>query len=93
MQHFLKSFPRTARARVVATELLDQFLVPMHDALPSLDVRLGGIASAPLARDLKTQTPRIWYVRMPYEPPFFRPQFSFGEVACKTPPSASWPSG
>jgi hypothetical protein len=31
-----------ARAQVVATELLDEFLVAVHDAKAALDARLGG---------------------------------------------------
>jgi hypothetical protein len=84
-QHFLKAFTGTARARVVTTELLDEFLVAMHDAGTSLDMRLGGITLVPLARDLKTRTPQSWCVRMPYESPFFQPQCSFGKAAYKTP--------
>ncbi len=34
----MKALPRTAGARVVSTELLEQFLVPMHNAVAAADV-------------------------------------------------------
>jgi hypothetical protein len=43
MQHFLKSTPGTAGTQVIAPELLDQFLVAMHDAIAAADVRFRGI--------------------------------------------------
>jgi len=48
MQHALKGSCRSADARVVATELLAQFLVAVDDAVPPLDARLGREAVAPL---------------------------------------------
>ena len=40
-----------ARARVVAAELLDKLLGAADNTIAALDPRLGGEASAPLARD------------------------------------------
>jgi hypothetical protein len=48
MQHALKGPRRSTDARVVATELLAQFLVAMDDTVPPLDARLGREAVAPL---------------------------------------------
>ncbi len=46
MQHVLKALPGAAGAEVVAPELLDQFLVAMHDAVAAAHMRLGGITPA-----------------------------------------------
>jgi hypothetical protein len=47
MQHALKGPRRSADTRVVATELLAQFLVAVDDTVPPLDARLGREAVAP----------------------------------------------
>jgi hypothetical protein len=52
-QQFLKAASRTARAEVVATELLDEQLVPVNDAQAALDLCLGGEAIAPFAGDFE----------------------------------------
>ncbi|EDY19981.1 hypothetical protein CfE428DRAFT_2570 [Chthoniobacter flavus Ellin428] len=41
MQQFLKPASRTARAGVVTTEFLPQFLVAMDDAEAAFDLRFG----------------------------------------------------
>jgi hypothetical protein len=59
MQHFLKPLAGVARARVVAAELLEQLLAAVHYAVAALDPGFGWIPVAPLARDLKSRSPRI----------------------------------
>jgi hypothetical protein len=54
MQQRLKSPPGTARAGVVATELLEKFLVAAHDAVATLDASLGREALSALTRDLES---------------------------------------
>jgi hypothetical protein len=44
MQHVLKSASGTARAQIIAPELLDQLFVAMHDAIAAPDMRFRGIA-------------------------------------------------
>jgi len=58
MQHCLKPATGTAWARVVATELLEEFFVPVHDAMPAFDPGLGRVALPTLARGLETRTGR-----------------------------------
>lgn len=59
MQHFLKSLPGTARAAVVAAELLDQLLLAaMDEAQPALDARLAWEALTPLGRPLESRAGR-----------------------------------
>jgi len=50
----LKQEARSAGARIVAPELLEQFLVAPHDAVTALDLGLGREALAALARDLES---------------------------------------
>jgi hypothetical protein len=53
-QQRLKRPRRSAGARVIAAELLRQFLGAVHDAITALDPRLGRDAPASLARDLES---------------------------------------
>jgi hypothetical protein len=59
MQQFLKPLVRSARAGVVAAELLEQLLVAVDDADAALDVRLGRVAAAALAGALKRRAGRL----------------------------------
>jgi hypothetical protein len=52
-QHRLKAASRPARARIIATQLFDQLLVAVHDALPALYARLRREAVSTLAGPLK----------------------------------------
>jgi hypothetical protein len=54
MQHRLKPMARTARTWIIPTQLFDQFLVSVHDAVASLDLGLRRETFATLARYLKT---------------------------------------
>jgi len=54
MQQFLKAAARSARAEVIASQLLDQFLVTVDDAVAALDVRLRGESPASFTRTLKS---------------------------------------
>jgi hypothetical protein len=58
MQHRLKPASGAARTRVVATELLDELLVAVDDALAASDVGFAGIAFAALTRALERTTVR-----------------------------------
>ena len=58
-QHRLKSEARATRARIVASELLDQFLVTMHKAQATLYVRFGRIALAALRSALESRAGRM----------------------------------
>jgi hypothetical protein len=58
MQHFLKAAVRPARARVVAAELLDEFLVTVDDAEAALHVRLGREAATTLTGALESTAGR-----------------------------------
>ena len=42
MQHFLKRPPASARARIVAAELLDELLVAVDDPMAAFHARFGG---------------------------------------------------
>jgi hypothetical protein len=53
MQQRLKFVARAARAKVVASKLLKQFLVAIYHAMAALHVRLGRIPLAALAGPLK----------------------------------------
>src|SRR5260370_31136458 len=53
IQHRLKAAPRPARTQIVPTELFDQLLVAVHDALPALHARLRREAISTLAGPLK----------------------------------------
>jgi hypothetical protein len=44
MQQFLKAPSGTAGAGVIAAQLLDQFLITVHDAVAALHVHLGRVA-------------------------------------------------
>jgi hypothetical protein len=46
MQHVLKSASGTARAEIIAAELLDELLVAMHDAIAAPYVRFRRITLA-----------------------------------------------
>ena len=54
MQQRLKSASGAARARIIATELLEQFLAAAHYAFASLDARFGGEALPTFASDLES---------------------------------------
>ena len=71
-QHRLKPEFRTARARVVAAELLKQLDVAMHDSQPALDLRLGREALTPLAGDFERAAGRRCPSRVPSWPPVVR---------------------
>src|SRR5688572_11374492 len=58
MQQRLKPAAGAARARIVASELFDELLVPAHDAHAALDARLGREALAALASDLESSRGR-----------------------------------
>src|SRR5688500_11558289 len=59
MQQRLKS-PRTARAWVVAAELLDQFLLSAaHKAQPALDARFARETLTPLRAGLESRAGRL----------------------------------
>jgi hypothetical protein len=58
MQQFLKSAAGAARARIVATELLDELLAAADDARSALDARLRGEAPASLTGDLERRRSR-----------------------------------
>jgi hypothetical protein len=58
MQQFLKPTIGAAWAWVVATQLLDQLFVSVHNAMTALDSGLGGEALATLTGDLETETGR-----------------------------------
>src|SRR5437868_14315177 len=55
-QHRLKAASGAAWARIVATQLFDQFLVAVHDALPALYARLRREAVSALAGPFKRTT-------------------------------------
>ena len=60
MQHRLKPFPRTAGARVVAPELLEQFDLAIADGAPiilraAFDARLRRKSLTPFARPLESR--------------------------------------
>jgi len=56
MQQWLKSPPRSAHARIVAAELLAQFLVAVDDAVAALDARLGRVAPTALAGPVRRES-------------------------------------
>jgi hypothetical protein len=58
MQQFLKPTAGAAWAWVIATQLLDQLLVSVHNAMTALDPGFGWEAPATLTRDLETETGR-----------------------------------
>jgi hypothetical protein len=58
MQQFLKPTGGSAWARIVATELLQEFLVPVDHAVSALDARLGRETLATLTGGLETGTVR-----------------------------------
>lgn len=55
MQQFLKPTAGSAWARIVATELFEQFLVAMHHSVPALDLGFGREALLTLACSLETR--------------------------------------
>jgi hypothetical protein len=62
MQQFLKPATGTAQARVVAPELFEKLLVPVHDAISAFDPGLGRVALPTLARGLETSVGRgVWF--------------------------------
>src|SRR5687767_14412984 len=71
MQQRLKSLPRSARARIVAAELLDQFLVAMDEPQPALDPRLTREALTPLRGDLESRGGRRFCRSVSFRPPEF----------------------
>jgi hypothetical protein len=58
MQQFLKPTARVARALIVATELLEKLLVPVHYALAAFDPAFGREALPTLAGRLETKMGR-----------------------------------
>jgi hypothetical protein len=54
MQQRLKSAARSAWARIIATEFLEQFFGAMHDAIAALDMGLGRKALPTFATDLES---------------------------------------
>ncbi len=54
MQQRLKSPPRSARTRVITTELLQEFFPSTHDAITALHMGLGREALPTLATDLES---------------------------------------
>jgi hypothetical protein len=59
MQHFLKSAPRSARTRIIATEFLDQiFAAAAHNAITALHMRFGREALPALTTDLESNSLR-----------------------------------
>src|SRR5262250_944202 len=72
MQQRLKSLPRTARAWIVAAELLDQLLLSASDKpQPALDARLAGETLTPLRRPLESRAGRRWRRCVSWSPPVF----------------------
>jgi hypothetical protein len=64
MQQFLKPATGTAWAGIIAADLLDKFLVPVHNAIPTIDTGLGRESPATLTRGLETRTGRgdwLWF--------------------------------
>lgn len=60
----MKPFPRTAGARVIAPEFLEQLHFSALDgAQPALDPRLAGVALTPLGRPLESRGVRRGYDR------------------------------
>lgn len=58
MQQYLKPTTGSAWTWVIATELLEKLLAPVHDAVPAFDLCLGREALLTLARRLETRTGR-----------------------------------
>jgi hypothetical protein len=58
MQQRLKPQAGAARAWIVAPELFDQLLAPVHDPIATLDLGFGREALPAFARDLKTSVGR-----------------------------------
>ena len=54
MQQRLKAATRSARARIVATEFLDEIFKSAHDSITALDLSLGREASTTFATDLES---------------------------------------
>ena len=53
---------RSARAWIVATELLDEFLIAVHEPETAFDLRLGREAFSTLAGDLESTVGRcVWF--------------------------------
>jgi len=69
MQQALKSAAGLAWARIVPTEFLEQFLVPMDHADAALDLGFRRVAAAPLAHGRETSV-RV-FDRLPFEFSFF----------------------
>lgn len=62
MQQFLKPAAGVAWARVIATQLLDEFLVPVYDAEPALDLRFGRESLAAFTGGLESRMSRCgWF--------------------------------
>jgi hypothetical protein len=61
MQQFLKPTAGFARARIVAAQLLAEFLVSVHKAISAFDASFGRESLATFTRDLETRTDRgVW---------------------------------
>jgi hypothetical protein len=54
MQQRLKSTAGSARARIIATEFLNEFFATAHDAITALDVGFGREAVSTFATDLES---------------------------------------
>jgi hypothetical protein len=54
MQQRLKSAARSARARIIATEFLDEFFRTTHDAITTLYMCFGREALSTFATDLES---------------------------------------
>jgi hypothetical protein len=61
MQQFLKPMAGPTWTWIIAAELLDQFLVPVYDAITALYARFGRETFLTLTRGLETRNGRgIW---------------------------------
>jgi hypothetical protein len=66
MQQFLKPAGGAARARIIPTEFLDQFLVAVNNAHSALHLRLGWEPSTALAGALEKRA-RSLIGNLPYD--------------------------
>jgi hypothetical protein len=61
-QHFLKALAGAARARIVSSKFLQQFLVAVNHSESAPYLRLGWIAVSTLADDLESKAVRrFWF--------------------------------
>ena len=59
MQQFLKPAAGATWAGIVAAELLDEFLVPVHNAISAFDSGFGRESLAAFTRGLETSIGRV----------------------------------